>query len=159
MKKIRRILVPTDLSTLSVAATAYAKTLAKAFRARIYVAHVVEGPIVVGEPNLDMAYAGLWPDAEQLAMRDLRTFASTHLRGTRDVELGLLNGNPQDELLRFAIDKRCGLIVMATHGRTGLSHALIGSVAERVARHSPVPVLLVKPSKMQRELPRRPKKR
>jgi nucleotide-binding universal stress UspA family protein len=153
MKKIKRILVTTDFSPLSAAATEYAKMLAKAFRARLCLVHVVEGPMVVGEPNIDLAYAAGWPDVEEIAKQDMKKFASRNLRGVRNVELRLLEGIAHDQIVRLASDEGIDLIVMATHGRTGLAHLLIGSVAERVVRHSPVPVFLVKPKEMRRALP------
>jgi len=155
MKKIRKILVTTDFSPLSAAGAEYARMLARTFRAQLCLAHVLEAPGSVGEPNIDLAYAGVWPAIEENAKKELRTFASRNLRGVRNVELRLLEGMAHDQIVRFAGDRGFDLIVMATHGRTGLAHLLIGSVAERVVRHSPVPVFLVKPEKMRRAIPRR----
>jgi nucleotide-binding universal stress UspA family protein len=150
MKRIKRILVPTDFSLLSVAATEYAKTLAKAFRARLCLVHVVERPVVIGEENINLAYVRLWPELEEAARQDLKKFALKNLRGVPHLEIQLLTGNPYYEIVRLAQDGGFDLIVLATHGRTGLAHVLIGSVAERVARHSPIPVLLVKPQEMRK---------
>jgi nucleotide-binding universal stress UspA family protein len=113
---------------------------------------------VVGEPDNNFTFVELWPELEKNATRDLKEFVSKNFRGIIKVETHLLRGNPHDELVRFAKEKRCDLIVMATHGRTGLAQ-VVGSVAERVARHSTVPVLLIKPEQMKRELPRRQKSR
>jgi universal stress protein A len=157
MKKITRILVPTDLSPLSAEATEYAKILAKTFRANLFVTHVFDlSMFVVGAPDNNFTFVELWPELENNAKRDLKEFVSKNFRGSLNVEAHLLRGNPHDELVRFAKEKRCDLIVMATHGRTGLAQ-VVGSVAERVARHSTVPILLIKPEQMKRELPRRQK--
>jgi len=158
MKKIQKILVTTDLSSLSLAATICAKTLAKATRAKLCLVYVAEDPVIVGEPTIDVTYANLWPKIEEIATKNLKEFASKNLRGVPNVTVQLLQGNPYAEIIRFAQNKRFDLIVMATHGRTGLAHVLLGSVAERVMRHSPVPVLLVKPAKMLKEIIR-PRKR
>ena len=159
MKKIKRILVPTDLSPLSAEAAEYAKILAKTFRAKLFVTYVFDlSMFVVGEPDNDLTFVELWPEIEKKAIRDLKEFVSKYFRGSMNLETHLLRGNPHDELIRFAKEKRCDLIVMATHGRTGLAQ-VVGSVAERVARHSTVPVLLIKPEQMKRELPRRQKTR
>ena len=159
MKKITRILVPTDLSPLSAEATEYAKILAKALHAKLFVTYVFDlSMFLVGEPDNNLTFVELWPEFENNATRDLKKFVSRNFRGLMNVETHLLRGNPHDELVRFAKEKRCDLIVMATHGRTGLAQ-VVGSVAERVARHSTVPVLLIKPEQMKRELPRRHKTR
>jgi universal stress protein A len=159
MKKITRILVPTDLSDLSGEAAEYAKVLATAFRARLFVTYVLDlSMFVVSQPDNNLAFVELWPEFEKNAKRGLKEFVAKNFRGSKTVESHLLRGNPPDELVRFVKAQRCDLIVMATHGRTGLAQ-VVGSVAERVARHSTVPVLLVKPEQMQRELPRREKTR
>ena len=75
MKRIKRILVPTDFSLLSVAAAEYARTFAKAFRARLCLVHVVKRLVVIGEENINLAYVRLWPQLEETARQDLKKFA------------------------------------------------------------------------------------
>ncbi len=65
-----------------------------------------------------------------------------------NVELVIQHGNPYKEILKFVIENKIGLIVVATHGRTGFAHVVIGSVAEKIVRYSPVPVLTVKPEEL-----------
>jgi nucleotide-binding universal stress UspA family protein len=159
MKKIKRMLVTTDFSPLSASATEYAKMLAKVFQARICLVHVVEWPMVVGDPNIDLSYMQVLPNVKEYARKEMKRFASRNLRDVRNVELRLLEGIAHDQIVQLATDEGFDLIVMATHGLTGLAHLLIGSVAEKVVRHSPVPVFLVKPEEMRRALPARRTKR
>jgi nucleotide-binding universal stress UspA family protein len=153
MKKIKRILVTTDFSPLSASATEYAKMLAKVHQARLYLVHVVEWPIVVGDPTIAFSHVQVLPNVMENARQEMKRFASRNLRGLRNVEFRLMEGIAYDQIVRLATDEEIDLIVMATHGLTGLAHLLIGSVAERVVRHSPVPVFLVKPEEMRREGP------
>jgi nucleotide-binding universal stress UspA family protein len=62
--------------------------------------------------------------------------------------LAVRRGNPHDEITRYAADEHADLIVMATHGRTGLAHVLLGSVAEKVVQHADIPVLTIKPARI-----------
>jgi nucleotide-binding universal stress UspA family protein len=62
-------------------------------------------------------------------------------------------GNPHDEITRYAADEQADMIVMATHGRTGLAHVLLGSVAEKVVQHADIPVLTIKPARIKADRP------
>lgn len=112
-----RILVPIDFSAPSDAALVYAKGIAAHFGARLHVVHVTDSPSPALAPALDA-------DAPQ---------ASTEL----------LHGPCAKTIVDAARRHHCDLIVMGTHGRTGMTHALMGSVAEDVVRHAECPVLTV----------------
>lgn len=137
-----RILVPTDFSPCAEEALGVAIEVAKKFESQITLAHAVEPPTY--------AYVGMMGAVDlvtplQEAAREMMktAFASLKQRWDRS-ECVLLFGTAGAELLA-AIDKhRIDLVVIGTHGRTGLSHALLGSVAERVVRTAPVPVLTVR---------------
>jgi len=149
MKSIKNVLVPTDLSDLSIAAMEYAASLAEVYRARIYLLYVIEA-----EPNLafpptseySRAIAG---EIEGEAKKQLHKFVYWKLKDLGNVVEVVRQGKPHVEIPRFAQENGIDLIVMATHGRTGLAHVLMGSVAERVVRTSSVPVMTVKPRELQ----------
>lgn len=142
---IKSILVPTDFSPESEKALAYAVPLARAFGARLILLHVVE-PIATPD------FAKSFP----LAMENDRRMADgkRHLeRVARDIgiEPKLLGrivvryGRSFNEIADAARLLKADLIVISTHGYTGLKHALLGSTTERVVRHAPCPVLVVRP--------------
>jgi nucleotide-binding universal stress UspA family protein len=137
---IRRILCPVDFSETSDRALAYAIELGKRFEADVHVVHVYQlpvyampdGALVAGPEALAALSTRLQKDLNDLAKRT-PGIAKTHL----------LEGVPHSEIDELAKKISADLIVMGTHGRTGLSRALIGSVAEKVVRTAPVPVLTV----------------
>jgi nucleotide-binding universal stress UspA family protein len=143
---ITKILVPVDFSPHAERAFGYATTLAQRFNARLGLVHVVEDPYVTGAwtsevyvPNVGELLKGLIANAEgQLAT--LKQSAAALGLGA---ETAVITGRPADAIVRHAKEGGFDLIVMGTHGRIGLSHAVMGSVAERVVRTAPCPVLTV----------------
>ncbi len=140
---IRRILVPTDFTQPSKAALEWAMTLGRKFDAAIRVFHA--GVV----PPVSYADVVTWPvgpieDAARNAMQSLITNAATSYPG---IEGGVRIGvGAADEILKEAEDWKADLVVMSTHGRKGITRLLMGSVAENVLRHSPTPVLVVRPT-------------
>jgi nucleotide-binding universal stress UspA family protein len=141
-----RILVPTDFSEPSEAALEYAKGLAARFGASLRLVHVVEDPIVTGAfgaetyvPEPIGFSAALRADAEQRLATLLTPADLGTLRATTEV----LSGPSASTIVNAARELGVDLIVMGTHGRTGVVHALMGSVTERVVRSAPCPVLTV----------------
>lgn len=148
MKTFRKILVPTDFSRLSYAAVNYAKPIAVRYGARLYIIHVVDNLPSTVMHTLDLDVDTVMRNAEERARAQLKNFVSSRLRGIKKVTPVVKLGEPHEEIVKFVKKGKVDLIVLATHGRTGLAHMLIGSVAEKVVRHSPVPVLTVKPGSM-----------
>lgn len=149
MRTIKKILVPTDLSELSVAAVEYAASLAEKYDARIYLLYVIEGQPSKGLPP-DGGYSEAGPAASvEEGKKELHRFVDWKAKEIGDVVEVAQAGKPETEICRFAKEEGIDLIVMATHGRTGLAHVLMGSVAERVVRTSGVPVMTVKPAGFQ----------
>ncbi len=140
MLPIKTILHPTDFSPSARYAFRLASSLARDHGARLVVMHVA-GP---AHANL---YGGV-PAFQQLEEHErdleerLRRLKPLHFK--LPVEYRMEKGVPAEEILRVARETKCGLIVMGTHGRTGLSRMLMGSVAEQVLRQAPCPVLAVK---------------
>jgi universal stress protein A len=149
MRTIKKILVPTDLSELSVVAVEYAASLAEKYSARIYMLYVIEGQPSKGLPP-DDGYSEAGPAASlEEGKKELHRFFHRRGKELGDVIEVVRAGKAQTEICRFANEEGIDLIVMATHGRTGLAHVLMGSVAERVVRTSGVPVMTVKPAGFQ----------
>jgi nucleotide-binding universal stress UspA family protein len=135
MYPIRSILLATDFSAHSAAAAALACALARDYGARLHVLHVLPLPILYGE-----GISAVPPDdQEERATAQLEQIGAGLEVGRR-----LSEGDPATEILEAARTLPCDLIVLGTHGRTGLRRLLMGSVSEEVVRKAPCPVLIVK---------------
>jgi nucleotide-binding universal stress UspA family protein len=139
MLPIQTILHPTDFSQQADAAFSLACSLARDYDARIVVVHVVVPPRpIYGDgmvlPPFQTPQEPLRAKLHELTRRESKT----------QVEEQLLEGDPAMEILRLAEETKCDLVVMGTHGRTGLGRLLMGSVAEQVVRKAQCPVLTVK---------------
>ena len=137
-----KILYVTDFSESSEYACQYAISIAGKYGCRICVAHVIEPFTYADDFGID--YAAQFREMEATAGRLLDNAAASMKRTGADIEGVLLSGNPSAEIVKFAKDNAIDLIVMSTHGRSGVEHILMGSVAEKVLRKSPCPVLTVK---------------
>ncbi len=146
MIELKRILVPTDFSEHSEQAAHYAAELAKRFGAEIHCIHVVDIPADMLGTS---AYYMTGPSEQFLdqireeSKKNLETFAQKNFEGAA-VQTTFLEGSPFVQISRYAQEQKIDLVVIATHGRTGLKHVLFGSVAEKVVRKAPCPVLVVK---------------
>ncbi|MCH9656302.1 MAG: universal stress protein, partial [Planctomycetes bacterium] len=144
MIEMKKILIPTDFSETSQAATQYAVELAKKFDAKIYLLHVIEDPIV---------YMPMFESYAMPPKEDFESFAETRLdnwildddKGELEMETKWVHGNPFVDILKFAKKEDVDLIVVGTHGRSFTAHLLLGSVAEKVVRKASCPVLTVRP--------------
>jgi nucleotide-binding universal stress UspA family protein len=139
MSPIHTILHPTDFSKPSEFAFQLACSLSRDYGAELHIVHVMTPPIVAyGEGVLPVAPENLAEELRQKLSRlhdkDANVRVVHHLR----------EGQPVDQILHLAKETRCDLIVMGTHGRTGLGRVLMGSVAEGVVRKAPCPVLTIK---------------
>lgn len=137
----KKVLFPTDFSTLSDAAIDYAAALAKEGGGELLIVHVEEPPIAYGAG--EMYYGVSEPDTQALT-KMLHAVAPTD--PSVPCRRRLLIGNPADEIVRLAEEENVDLIVMGTHGRTGFKRFLMGSVAEAVVRRAECPVLTFKPT-------------
>jgi universal stress protein A len=141
--KIHRILVPLDFSETASKALAYAVALAVDMRAKIILMHVREPVYVSTEPGLTFI-------PQQTALETNADGIRMHKIAAEFIPKGLLDkaivrmGTPYHEIVTAAKRLTAGLIVLTTHGRTGLSHVLMGSTAERVVRHAHCPVFTVR---------------
>jgi nucleotide-binding universal stress UspA family protein len=150
MFPIRTILHPTDFSECATEAFDLACNLAYDYAARLLVLHVLEPPItaLAGNRALPPLPEEYGRPAREEKLRGLQApYAAVQL------ERCLQEGEVIPEILRLATETPCDLIVMGTHGRTGLSRLLLGSVAEGVLRRAPCPVLSVRAFPPGRETP------
>lgn len=131
------ILIPTDGSTGTTHVAMQAIDLAKQYYGEVYVVSVVETGGLL--PESDETVEDLRRESER-AVRQVEAMASTH--GV-SVETAVLEGDPSDEVLAYAEEVDADIVVVGTHGRTGVQRQLIGSVAERLVRHATVPVMTV----------------
>jgi nucleotide-binding universal stress UspA family protein len=141
--QISRILCPLDFSEGSEHALRYAKALAQAYAAELLLMHVVETPAIYLYPDVGIPAGALEKQRATCAGR--LTGITAAVREEHPNTHGLLtDGNPCVLIAEAAKTHETDLIVMGTHGRTGLAHALLGSVAETVVRKAPCPVLTIK---------------
>jgi universal stress protein A len=146
MLTLKTILVPTDFSDASQAALEYAKGLAAAFGCSIHIIHVMEDLLahawsaevyVASMPNLR-------DEIEKEANERLAAMVTDAEREQFRVATASIPGNPFLEIIRYAKAQQIDLVVIGTHGRGAIAHMLLGSVAEKVVRKSPCPVLTVR---------------
>jgi len=143
--KLKSILVPVDFSSPSKKALVYAQAFARKFGAAITLLHVVE-PIPW---SADYGYGevhGVGPN-EYLVKRcrsQLETLRRRQAEALSGCQTTVRSGKAFDEIVKAAKELNADLILLATHGYTGLDHTLLGSTAEKVVRHAPCPVLIVR---------------
>jgi len=144
MKQLfKTILCPIELESQSMLALKVARALAEQNSAKVCLVHVVTPPLPRPlEPV---------PEWEKRVNGKLGKIATDHFADKVRCDFAILRGEPAAAIIRAAQDMEADLIVMATHGHTGLNRVLLGSVAERVVRESPVPVLTVRPDRVPKQ--------
>jgi nucleotide-binding universal stress UspA family protein len=150
LMQIRSILLPTDFSECGNYALSYAASLARTFGASIICVHVIE-PMVptVGYSGMTepLPIADITDQLEDSAERELPKFAESEECVGLEIEELIAHGEAASEIVRVANERNVDLIVVSSHGRTGLGRILFGSTAEAIVRHASCPVLVVKPAK------------
>ena len=145
MIKFSTILFANDFSEGSDHAFDYALTLARQFSAKLLIVHVINEPVDLrGFYVPHISFDNLEKEISEGAAKMLDKFCAEKLAGFPDYEKFVLTGIPYDEIIRQADASGADLIVMGTHGRTGLDHLLFGSTAERVTREARCAVLTVR---------------
>ena len=145
----KTILVPHDFSSSANHAVAIARDEAKAHGAKLILLHVIDLPFglkpeTVIVPDETGAPINVKDYAVKLAEEHLADLAARLAKDGITPTTFLRLGKPEDEIVKFANENHIDLIAMGTHGRTGLAHMLVGSVAERVVRTSKCPVLTIR---------------
>jgi universal stress protein A len=145
MNLFQKILIAVDFSENSNYAFDYALTLAKQFDAELTVMHVINEPIDLrGFYVPHISFEQLEKEIEAGAAGMMEKFCQERMGDYRNYLTCLVNGIPYEEIIRKAKEIDASLIVLGTHGRTGLDHIIFGSTAERVVRSSPCPVLSIR---------------
>jgi nucleotide-binding universal stress UspA family protein len=151
-----RILVPTDFSEPSDAALDYARAMAAKFGSTLQLLHVVEAPFVSG-PFASEVYVSEMPAVQMELFEDAKARLGHRLTPSDRARLHatseIICGGSARSIIDYAAERGIDLIVMGTHGRSGMAHLLMGSVAEKVVRGAPCPVLTVRTAPAAAELP------
>jgi len=154
LPELRQVLLPTDFSGCANYALPYAAAIARATGATIVCLHVVE-PVVpaVGYTGLaePMPIADISEQLEDSAERELPRLTDREECAGLNVEEIIVHGDAAAEIVRVAAEREVDLIVISSHGRTGLGRIIFGSTAEAVVRHARCPVLVVKPAEQEKE--------
>ena len=147
MFKIKNILLPTDFSKTSLTAAEYAVELADEYKATLHVLNVLEKtPPILAIRSLDLSREKIIESIDADAQSHLSESVKK-IKKIKDVEIipVIRKGIDYEEIIKYSKEKKIDIIVIATHGRTGLIHTLLGSVAEKVIRYSKIPVLVTTP--------------
>lgn len=147
--KIQTIVVATDLSSTSLAAVGHACQLADQFDAQLHVVHVAMLPFVEFMEQVQTDFSQSIDECErqhvEASRRQLQSLATTAVHPDRITRV-VLQGIPVERLLKYVSAHEADLLVVGTHGHSGLRHALLGSTAERLVREARCPVLTVRPA-------------
>lgn len=144
---LKHILWPTDFSSLSLEAAGFVRWLCQTCDAALHVIHVVPPPmacdVAVALPaEMPLSYSE--PELLDACRSRLDEVVRGHFGDLANVTRDVLHGNPWPVICEYAGQAHIDLVVVSTHGRTGLTHMVIGSTAERIVQHAPCPVLVVK---------------
>jgi universal stress protein A len=145
MIDLKRILVATDFSRHSRVALDYAAAFSKAFNAEVVLCHVLEKPDFLSQlPPVSEGYFP--PNLSEMQEKHARVQCEQVLAaaGLSQARVLLVHGNPAGEIAKAAADEKVDLVIVGTHGRGALAHILLGSVAEKIVRSAPCPVLTVR---------------
>jgi len=147
MFKIKNILLPTDFSKTSLTAADYAVELTDQYKAKLHVLNVLEKtPPILAIRSLDLSREKIIESIDADAKSQLEDCIKT-IKKIKEVDIisDIRKGIDYEEIIKYSKEKKIDVIVIATHGRTGLIHTLLGSVAEKVIRYSKIPVLVTTP--------------
>jgi len=145
MKPFEKILTAIDFSESSDFAFEYALTLARQFQAELTVMHVINEPVDLrGFYVPHISFEQLEKEIEEGAEKMMEKFCQTKMGDFTRYTTAVVAGIPYEEILRKAEESGASLIVLGTHGRTGIDHLIFGSTAERVVRSAACPVLTIR---------------
>ncbi|MDD2500678.1 MAG: universal stress protein [Geobacter sp.] len=145
MKRFEKILLAIDFSDYSEVACEYALTLAQNFNSSLLVLHVINEPVDLrGFYVPHISFEQLEQEIETGAVKMMETFCNENLKEFTAFTTAVVTGVPYEEIIRVATEQESSLIVIGTHGRTGLDHLIFGSTAERVVRSAPCPVMTIR---------------
>jgi nucleotide-binding universal stress UspA family protein len=143
--EIKSILFPTDFSEGSAEALKYAVEFANRYGAKLYVLHVIYDVAKASGwyvPHVSMD--AIYKDIQEGAKKELDNFGVNELGGLKNIERIVQTGVPYQEIMNCAVKNKIDMIIIGTHGRTGIDRILFGSTAAQVVRNAPCPVLTVR---------------
>lgn len=142
---INKILVPIDFSDYSKNSLKYAVNFAKFLKAKVYLIYVIEPQIYPADFSMgQIAMPPVELELDKRAKEELEKLAKTEINGELEVETIIKTGKPFIEIIETAREIAVDLIIIATHGRSGVEQILFGSTAEKVVRKAPCPVLTLR---------------
>jgi nucleotide-binding universal stress UspA family protein len=146
------IVFPTDFSDLSHTAVPWARRMSAVMDGELHCLNVVTEPRIYAGMEFDLASMPTEEELVEEAQKRMGDFVSTEFPG-QNVATRVLTGNPFVEIVRYARENNASMIIMSTHGFTGLKHALLGSTTEAVLRKADCPVLSIRNPEMRFEMP------
>jgi universal stress protein A len=142
---LRRILVPIDFSDHSKKALQYAIPFAEQFKASIDLLYVVEPAIYPADFSFgQVGFPAVEDELRQRGAEELEALIKREIGARVNARSGVRTGKAAYEIEQYAREESIDLIIIATHGHSGMEHVLFGSTAEKVVRHAPCPVLVVR---------------
>jgi nucleotide-binding universal stress UspA family protein len=149
MKEIKKILFPNDFSENASKILQYVLSISEAYNSTIYLLHVVQdlhkwGKAYIPHPSMDVFQKEAVEGAEKVMDR----VCEEQLQSCPSLERRVVSGDPATEILKTIEAEDIDLVIMGTHGRKGLEHVILGSVAENVVKKSSAPVMTVNPYKL-----------
>ena len=149
MVEIKKILYPCDFTENSIKIIPYVLSLSEKYNSMIYILHVVEDLSKWGGffiPHLSLNK--FQDEAVEGAEKTMKKFCDEYLQGCPDFQKKIITGDPVVEIIKTVESEEIDLVIMGTHGRKGLEHTFLGSVAENIVKKSPAPVLTINPHKL-----------
>ena len=146
MIEINKILFPLDLTQNSSKILPYVLSISKKYNSLVYLLHVVQDLLKFGGfyiPHLSLRQ--YQEEALKGAEKNMEKVCKEEFQGCPNFQRKIISGDPDAQILKTIETEGIDLVIMGTHGRKGLEHTILGSVAENVVRKSPVPVLVINP--------------
>jgi universal stress protein A len=150
---LNSVLVATDFSEPSINALAYGRNLAHAFGARLHVLHVADAIATSAAQFYPEGSGDPEAKAEAFGMNQLHALLSVDVTGPAGIPAVRVSASPAKAIVEYAKEIHADIVVVATHGRSGVSRLIMGSVAEHVVRDAPCPVLVVRANEHEFVLP------
>ncbi len=146
MLKLHSILCPTDFSEFSEHAICYACELAEKFHGELHLLNVVQdyNAVAPGTGEMFVPFTDWLPELRKQSQEQLAKLPGPEWASKMQVKRTTRVGAPIDEIVKYANEHNIDLVVQGTHGRRGIKHMLLGSVAENIVRYAPCPVLTVR---------------
>ncbi|MGB5157574.1 universal stress protein [Desulfobacterium sp. N47] len=147
--KFKKILFPVDLSEASPKIVPYVNEMAKKFDSEIHILFVARAfqyftSIYVPHPSVDLFENAVIEGGR----KSIEEFAEKHFKDSEKIKIAIVNGDAAEEIINYIKEHDIDMLIMGTHGRKGIDKLLFGSVAEKVTKATPIPMMLINPYKI-----------